>query len=196
MEDLPVLRALWGTACLPIVDFEKRLTDFQLAQRPDGVVVGTIGFRLSGSHGLLYGECFSSPAQQDQARPVLWQRVCFLARNQGCERLWLKGPSSDFWLATGFRTPAEDELELLPKAFADGSTRWLTFVLREGPAIPEHLAEHLAKIREREQAHVDRIWFQARLFKLIAGLIAVGFLAATGWLLVKLFEAAPAKRFE
>lgn len=195
LDDLPVLRGLWETACLPVLDLEKHLTDFQVVVRPDGVLVGTMGLRVSGAHGLIYGESFSSAHQEEQVRPFLWEKLLVLARNHGCERLWMKGIGTGFWRSTGFRQPDNDELVTLPKAFGDGSGRWLTLVLREGPALPEHLTAQLARLQEEQYAQTERIRFQARLFKWIAGIIALGFLAAAAWLLFKLLGTMPRSRF-
>ncbi|MCX8107968.1 MAG: hypothetical protein N3G20_04110 [Verrucomicrobiae bacterium] len=191
LEDLPILRGLWETACLPVLELEKRLTDFQVAQRSDGVIVGVMGLRLCGGHGLVYGESFSSGLQEKLVRPVLWERVLFLARNRGCERLWLKGTGTDFWRSAGFRDPGQDELSVLPKAFGEGSGFWLTMVVRENSVVSEQLAERLAELREEEQSRTDRIRFQARLFKALAGLIVLGFLVGTAWLMFKLLGLAP-----
>ncbi|MGC8991728.1 MAG: hypothetical protein ACP5MD_16560 [Verrucomicrobiia bacterium] len=195
LDDLPVLRGLWETACLPVLELEKHLTDFQVVLRPDGVLVGTMGLRVSGSHGLIYGESFSSAHQEEQARPFLWEKLLVLARNRGCERLWMKGIGTGFWQSAGFRPPGNDELLTLPKAFGDGSGRWLTLVLREGTALPEHVAAQLARLQEEQYAQTERIRFQARLFKWIAGVIALLFLAAAAWLLFKLLGSVPRSRF-
>ncbi len=195
LDDLPVLRGLWETACLPVLDLEKRLTDFQVVVRPDGVLVATIGLQISGAHGLVYGESFSSVNQEQQVRPLLWERLLVLARNRGCERLWIKSTRSDFWRSTGFQEPSEDELSTLPKAFGDGSGEWLTIVLREGSVLPERLAAELARLQEEQHAQTNRIRFQAQLFKWVAGAIALVFFAAAAWLLFKLLGAVPHSGF-
>lgn len=189
LEDLPVLRGLWETARLPATQLERHLTDFHVALRPDGVVVGTMALRVAGLHGLVYGESFSSSAQEREARPVLWERLSALAQTHGCCSLWLRGSGNEFWHSAGFRQPARDELTALPQDFGGRSGTWLTLVLRQEGVLPENLAERFARLQEEEHARTERLRVQARLLKWIAGLIAVAFSGAALWLLFKLLSS-------
>jgi len=186
LEDLLVLQGLWETARLPVLDLERRLTDFHVALRPDGVLVGAIALRSAGSHGLVYGECYTSTAQAQDARPVLCERILSLARNHGCTRLWMRATNTEFWHSIGFRPAGADELTELPSALGERSGQWCTLVIRRGALLPEHLAEKFARLQEEEHAHTERLLLHARLLKWVAGAIAVGFFAATLWLIFKL----------
>ena len=49
LDDLPTLLGLWEVNRLPALELERRLTEFQVVSRPDGVVVGAIGLRPCGA---------------------------------------------------------------------------------------------------------------------------------------------------
>ena len=44
LDDLDALRPLWESMRLPVADLERRLIEFQVAESPEGKIVGAIGF--------------------------------------------------------------------------------------------------------------------------------------------------------
>lgn len=190
LDDLPVLRGLWETARLPAFELEKRLTEFQVAVRPDGVVSGTMGFRVAGWHALLHSEAFYSSAEARVCQPLLWDQFRKLALGQGAARLWMAGPVGAFWQEVGFARAGAVELNRLPSAFGPSKREWHTLALRDDALIERALEKEFVRLREEGQAGTARMVRQASIWKWLAGLIAVGFFMGAIWLLFEMLSAA------
>src|SRR5687768_7748527 len=108
LEDLPELRSLWHDAKLPLDDLEKRFTEFQVATGPEGNIIAAIGLQIHKQQGLIHSETFASPEIAPEVRPLLWQRILTVAKNNGLVRLWVL-PVASFYREHGF-TDVDDSL--------------------------------------------------------------------------------------
>lgn len=190
LDDLPVLRGLWETARLPVFDLERRLTEFHVITRSDGVVNGAIGFRVAGWHGLLHSEAFYSEAGAAISRPLLWEHIQKLARGQGAARLWMVSPVADFWKDTGFRQASTVELPRLPVEFGPANRPWHTLPLRDDVVLEQVVEKEFARLREEGEARNASLRRQVTFWKIVGGLIALGFFAAAIWLLFAMVSSA------
>ena len=102
MDDLPDLRGLWQLACLPGYELEKRVTEFHVVRRPDGVMTGAMAFTPAGVEALAHSSAFASVAQEVEGLPVLWEHLLKLAQTQGIVRIWMRGEPAAHWQEAGF----------------------------------------------------------------------------------------------
>lgn len=191
LDDLPVLRGLWQLERLPGYELEKRLTEFHVVARPDGVVTGAIGCHVTSQQALLHSPAFASATQQAEAWPALWEHVLTLARSQGVVRLWWRGRPDEPWRAAGFESASPSALKKLPTAFGPARDTWQTLALRDEAAVSEAIELELAALHEAQQAETERMRRQALLWKLLAWLIALAFFIAAAWMLAWLLRTAP-----
>ena len=130
VDDLPALQPLWRSMHFPVTEFEKRLTDFHLAETETGELLGAIGIEISGHHGRLYGEAFVDFALAETLRDELWQRLQILATNRRIFRLWTS-EIAPFWNHNGFSPADSDILKKLPTNWAMFPGIWLTLMLQD-----------------------------------------------------------------
>jgi N-acetylglutamate synthase-like GNAT family acetyltransferase len=173
LEDLPELRSLWHTARLNLDDLEKRFTEFQLVTSPEGSIVGTIGLQIHKQHGLIHSEAFVTPDIAPEVRPLLWQRILTVAKNNGLVRLWVL-PVASFYREQGF-TDVDDALRAkLPESFGNPVIDWVSLKLKDenqSAATIEREFEIFAMAQKQES---QRLISQAQAFKVIAyGLLFV-----------------------
>lgn len=185
LDDLVTLKALWEINRLPVLELEKRLTEFQLVLRSDGVVLGAIGIQQSGGQGLLHSQAFYSAHQAGEGWPVLWKRLQATAVSRSLARLWVRWNGDTRWSELGFSEPTAEELRKLPTGFTAGSSPLLTLRLREESVLPEPLEERLALLHSTELEKADRLRRRAVVFKWIAGLAAIAFFCGALVLLLK-----------
>jgi N-acetylglutamate synthase-like GNAT family acetyltransferase len=185
LDDLPALKGLWEIARLPVGELEKRLTEVQVAARPDGVLLGAIALRVAGTHGWVHNEAFYNLEPGEAVRRSLWERLRVLARNHGLTRLWTRerGP---FWASAGYIQATEEDLGRLPAAFGQPQAGWLTLPLLAETAFTPALEKELELFHLAEQEETQRLVRQATILKWIAALIALGFLGGALALLVKI----------
>lgn len=194
LEDLSVLRGLWQSERLPGHEFEKRLTEFHLAVRPDGVVLGSLGFQVAGAHALVHSIACPSLAQAAEAVPALWEHALALAHTQGVARLWLRGPAEPHWREAGFTAAGPAHLKHLPAALGASRGEWWTLSLRHEATATEALEKEFAALHEVQQEQSDRIRRQAAFWKTLAWGIALVFLGGAVWMLLQLFRQSPRRR--
>jgi N-acetylglutamate synthase-like GNAT family acetyltransferase len=194
LDDLPVLRGLWQSACLPGYELEKRLTEFHVALRPDGLVTGTRGFQVAGPHALLHSPAFPSPALAAEALPALWEQALALAQTQGVARLWLRGPAAVHWQEAGFQAATPAQLKRLPAALGPARGDWWTVALRDEAAAVAALEKEFAALHEAEQEHTERLQRQAAFWRFLAWGIAALFLAGAVWMGLVMFQQRPRRR--
>src|ERR1051325_4145281 len=96
LDDLGTLKPLWTSMRLPAAELEKRLTEFQVIEGPDGKIIGAIGFQLADRAARIHSEAFSDFGFADAARAAFWERVQNLASNHGVFRLWTQ-ENAPFW---------------------------------------------------------------------------------------------------
>jgi len=109
VEDLGPLRSLWQTLNLPVGELEKRVTEFQVAEAPDGQVLGAVGLQILQGQGLIHSEVFSDFALAEPLRPLLWERLQAVATNHGLVRLWTR-EAAPFWSHCGLLPAAPEAL--------------------------------------------------------------------------------------
>src|SRR5213592_3655391 len=88
LDDIDQLTAIWKAMSFPGEDLAKRITEFQVAEGPDGKVLGAVGLQIAAKHGRIHSEAFNDFALADQLRPLLWDRINSVATNHGLLRLW------------------------------------------------------------------------------------------------------------
>ena len=170
VDDLPTLKALWGTMRLPADELEKRLTEFQVAQSADGKLIGAVGFRTSSRQGHLHSEAFTDFGLADEVRPLLWKRIQSLASNHGVFRVWTQ-ERAPFWTRGGFQPADSTALQKLPEPWNCDAAEWLTLQLKDEAAIAS-LDKEFAMFMESEKQRSARALDQARMLKTIVTLIA------------------------
>lgn len=185
-DDVPQLITIWRAAQLPTHILEKRFTEFQVAERGDGKLVGALGLKISGKNGLLHSESIPNFELVDILRPLLWERMQGVAGNHGLYRLWT-GESSPFWKQHDFGTPHTEVAKRLPADFPTSESEWLTLQLKDEAAIEMSLDKEFAVFRDSERERTDRIMDQARLLKGVATFMAIALfifvIAASAYLL-------------
>lgn len=190
LDDLTALQALWEVSRFPALDLEKRLTEFQVALRPDGVLTGAMGLFCVGVHGWLHHEAYYSTHGAALARPALWTRMLALARSQGLARLWMSGSLADFWREKGFVAAEPAQLARLPAGFGSREANWQTLPLHDEALLNQSLQRQLEVFHEAEHARVEQLRRRAKLLKGIALLIAASLFLAALWLLTRVLHVA------
>jgi N-acetylglutamate synthase-like GNAT family acetyltransferase len=175
IEDIPQLVSLWQQENLPAAELEKRFKEFQVVQGPGGEVLGTIGLQISGNQGRLHSEALLHPEQSDAVRQKLWERITLVAQNFGLARVWVQS-SAPFWGTLGFVAANGEVLAKLPAEFASAGGNWSTLQLKEEAAAVS-IDKEFALFREAERERTEKLFRQARVLKMLAGVIAVAVFA-------------------
>ncbi len=171
IDDLPRLVPLWAQENLPARELEKRFKEFQVAETDDGELIGTLGVKIAGLEGLVHGEAFAHPEQADQLRTRLWDRSLVLIKNHGLGRVWTQ-LSSPFWNTNGFHVAPTEMLAKLPAEFAGAPAPWRYLQLRETTVPTVSVDKEFAIFKEAEQESTQRLFRQAKVLKLVAGVVA------------------------
>lgn len=183
LEDLPELRSLWHNARLPVEDLEKRFTEFQVVTAPEGGIIGAVGLQLQKQHGLVHSEAFTDPALAVEVRPLLWQRIFAVAKNNGLLRLWTL-PTASFYREQGFIDVDEALRAKLPEGFGNPAADWVSLKLKDDSQAAVSLEKEfevfaMAQKQESErmitQAKALRIFAYGLLFLAMAGIAALAF---------------------
>jgi N-acetylglutamate synthase-like GNAT family acetyltransferase len=172
LEDLPRLLVLWKEAQLPVDDLQKRFAEFQLAQADNGVLLGAIGFRATGTEGCLHSEAFAAGAadQADALRAQFWHRAQLIAKNHGLLRAWTQC-DAPFWRQLGFQPAAGDSLQKLPADFGKTERPWFWLQLREETAGPVSIEKELAMLQALQKDRSEAWKDQVKKFKMLAYLV-------------------------
>ena len=187
LEDLPELRSLWHNAHLDLNDLEKRFTEFQLVTSAEGNIVGALGLQIHKQHGLIHSETFIAPEIATEVRPLLWQRILTVAKNNGLLRLWVL-PIASFYREQGFTDVDAALRAKLPEPFGNPAADWVSLKLKDENQVAnvEREFELFAMTQKQES---ERLMSQAQAFKVIAyGLLFVvlGAIAALAFFLSRL----------
>jgi N-acetylglutamate synthase-like GNAT family acetyltransferase len=172
LEDLPELRSLWHNAHLDLDDLEKRFTEFQIVTAPEGNIVGVLGLQIHKQQGLIHSETFLAPELATEVRPILWQRILTVAKNNGLIRLWVL-PIASFYREQGFADVDDALRAKLPEPFGNPAADWVSLKLKDEnqAASIEREFELFAMAQKQES---ERLISQAQSFKIIAyGLLFV-----------------------
>jgi N-acetylglutamate synthase-like GNAT family acetyltransferase len=149
VDDLHSLKALWESMRFPAVELERRLTEFQLAETPDGELLGALAMEIAGRHGRLHSEAFNDFALAEPLRQRLWERMQSLATNHGLVRIWAQ-ETAPFWSHNGFLAADPESLKKLPAAWNDLPPAWLTLRLRDEEAVEMSLDKEFVRFKEFE----------------------------------------------
>lgn len=172
VEDLGVLGPLLQATHLPAAVLEKRFTEFQVAEDPEGRLVGALGIQIAGKHGKIHSESYSDFALADTLRPALWEKIQTVAQTQSLVRLWTI-ETAPFWKQTGFEPVAQELRQKLPAAFGDTKAEWLTLKLKEDVETVLSLDKEFALFIESEKARTEEMLAQAKVLRGFAYLLAI-----------------------
>ena len=109
----------------PAEDLARRVTEFQVAEGPEGKILGAVGLQIAERQGLIHSEAFSDFALAEQLRPLLWDRLHAVATNHGLLRLWTQ-EQAPFWNHCGLQRADAEALEKLPAPWRGPPGAWLT----------------------------------------------------------------------
>ncbi len=194
LDDLDGLKTLWEQARLPVLELERHLTEFQVVVTPAGGIIGALGLRVQGKHGLLHSEAFVHPEAEDGYRPRIWQRLMNIARNRGLARLWTL-EESPFWHQQGFAPPTEDVWKKFPVELGNPRANWATLSLRDESQDAIALEKEFELFQQTQRASTEQLMQSARLFKYLAWVILVIAVVAGVIFLAKVFTRVPPSRF-
>ncbi len=172
LDDLGPLQGLWKSMNFPSDDLARRVTEFQVAEGPDGKLLGAVGLQLAERQGRIHGEAFGDFALAEQLRPLLWERLQAVATNHGLVRIWTQ-EAAPFWNHCGMSKPAAEELEKLPAAFRTAGGGWLTLKLKEDLQEIISADQEFALFMEAEKQRTARTFQHARMLKAAATFVAL-----------------------
>lgn len=175
LDDIEQLSGLWRQMHLPVEDLAKRITEFQVAESPEGSLAGAVGLQLLERQGRLHSEAFSDFALADALRPKLWDRLQSVATNNGLVRLWTM-EQAPFWSHCGLAKPDPEAMEKLPAAWRPLKGQWLTLKLKEDIEEVLSVDKEFAVFMQSERERTERSFQHARILKLIATVIALAVL--------------------
>jgi N-acetylglutamate synthase-like GNAT family acetyltransferase len=170
LDDISALKALWESMRYPAGDLEKRLTEFQVVEGPDGQVMGALGFQIAVRQARIHNEAFTDFAIADSVRPVFLKRIRSLAMNHGVIRLWTR-EHAPFWTHYGFQPAGAAALEKLPSAWDRSAPDWLTFQMKDEEAIAS-VDKEFALFMASEKQRTAQALAHGKKLKLIVTVIA------------------------
>ena len=177
LEDLPELRSLWHNARLPLDDLEKRFTEFQVVTNAEGNIVGSVGLQIQNQNGLVHSEAFTEPGIATEVRPLLWQRVLAVAKNNGLVRLWTL-PTASFYREQGFADLDETQRAKIPEGFGNPAADWVSLKLKDDSQAAVSLEKEFEIFAMAQKEESKKMISQAKALKVLAyGLL---FLALAG----------------
>ncbi len=176
LDDLGPLTAIWESMKFPTNDLARRVTEFQVAESPEGQIVGGLGLQIAHRQGLIHSEGFSDFGMSEQLRPLLWERLQSVATNHGLLRLWT-AEQAPFWSHCGLQKPDAEALEKLPPEWRKTSAPWLTLKLKDDVVEVISAEREFALFMEAEKQRSQRAIQQAKVLKLVATFIAFALLA-------------------
>lgn len=165
LDDLPALRELWAKAHLPLHDLEKRFTEVQIAETPEGKIEGALAMKIERLHGHIHNEAILDPSNT-ALYEAFWLRLQILGRNHGLFRLWTVS-QNPFWTSLGFKTPDEKTLEKVPASFG-AKEKLLTMALKEESAEGLTVEQQFEIFSQSQKAETERLLQQAQVFKRVA----------------------------
>jgi len=175
LDDINQLTAIWKAMSFPADELAKRITEFQVAEGPDGKVLGALGLQLAERQGRVHSEAFSDFALAEQLRPLLWDRVYAVATNHGLLRLWTQ-EKAPFWSHCGMASADAETLAKLPALWRTQPGGWLALKLKEDLETVVSLDKEFALFMESEKQRTQKAFQHARVLKVVATLIALAVL--------------------
>jgi N-acetylglutamate synthase-like GNAT family acetyltransferase len=190
LDDIGQLTAMWESMQYPAQDLARRVTEFQVAEGPDGMVLGALGLQITERQGRVHSEAFSDFALADHLRPLLWDRVLAVATNHGLLRVWTQ-EAAPFWNHCGLLKADQEALEKLPAPWRELTSPWLTLKLKDDVETVVSLDKEFALFMQSEKQRTEQVFRRARALKTFATVIAFMLLiAVVGWA-VSLFVRNP-----
>ena len=184
LDDIGSLKKLWESMRFPAGDLERRLTEFQVVEGPDGKVMGALGFQIAERQACIHSEAFTDFAIADSVRPVFLKRIQSLAMNHGVMRLWTR-EHAPFWPHYGFQPAGVAALEKLPSGWDRSAPDWLTFPIKDEEAIAS-VDKEFAMFVASEKQRTAQALAQAKKLKTIATvfvcIVALGVIAAAAYM--------------
>lgn len=182
LEDLPSLRSLWHNARLPEADLEKRFTEFQVVAGPDGNVVGAVGLQILKQNGYIHSEAFSDPSLAAEVRPLLWNRIHTVSKNNGLFRLWTL-PTASFYREQGFADVDAALRQKIPPEFGNPGADWISLKLKDDAVISAEREFEIFAMAQKEEsqrlisrAQSLRVLAYGLLFFVLAGIAALAYI--------------------
>jgi hypothetical protein len=190
LDDIGQLTAQWEAMHYPIQELARRVTEFQVAEGPDGKVLGAVGLQMAERQGLVHSEAFSDFALAEHLRPLLWDRIQAVATNHGLLRVWTQ-EQAPFWNHCGLVKADAEALEKLPASWRGPASAWLTLKLRDDVDTVMSVDKEFALFMQSEKQRTDRVFQRARRLKAVMTLIAFLLLIAVGVWAARLFMRNP-----
>ncbi len=182
LDDLADLRRIWESAKLPVEEFEKRFTEFQLAIDENGTIVATMALYHTKQQGMVHSEIYSDREWEPALRAKLWERISVIAKNYGLLRLWTQG-SVSFWREQGWKDPDFKALSTMPPIFGHPHAGWLTLPMIKDTL--ETVEKQFELFAQSQRESNDRTLEQARKLRMLAMslviLITIGLLAMAAY---------------
>jgi len=172
LDDISQLAALWKSMNFPADALSKRVTEFQIAESPEGALAGAIGLEIAQKQGRIHSEAFTDFGLADQLRPKLWERIHAVAINHGLLRLWTQ-EHAPFWSHCGLVKPDPDVLQKLPAPWQAQKSEWLTLKLKDEIEKLISADKEFAMFMDAEKQRTARAFQHAKVLKLVATLIAL-----------------------
>ena len=179
LDDLGHLTAMWQPMRFPVDELARRVTEFQVAESPDGKILGAVGLQIAERQGLVHSEAFSDFALAEHLRPLLWDRVHAVATNHGLLRVWTQ-EQAPFWNHCGLLKADEEALQKLPALWRGPSSPWLTLKLRDDMETVMSLDKEFALFMQSEKQRTEQVFQHARTLKTLVTLISIGLLHRGG----------------
>lgn len=171
LDDVAPLMELWRNMHFPADDLAKRITEFQVAERSSGGLLGAVGLQIAQRQGLIHSEAFTDFSVAEHVRPVMWERLNSVATNHGLLRLWTR-EQAPFWHHCGMAKADEEALQKLPLMWRTDKPGWLTLKLKEDLQEVISADKEFALFMEAEKARTQRAFKQAKALKTVAMLLA------------------------
>jgi N-acetylglutamate synthase-like GNAT family acetyltransferase len=176
LDDLRPLAALWGTMNFAVDELARRITDFHVVESAQGVLLGAAGLQAAERQGLVHSEGFTDFALADTLRPLLWERLQAVARNQGLLRLWTQ-EQAPFWSHCGLVKADAEALEKLPAPWRALPSAWRTLKLRDDLDTIVSADQAFAVFVESERQQTARTLRRAKVLKSVMVFLSFLFLA-------------------
>ena len=176
LDDLRPLAALWGTMNFAVDELARRITDFQVVESAQGVLLGATGLAVAERQGRVHSEAFTDFSLADTLRPLVWDRLQAVALNQGLLRLWTR-EQAPFWSHCGLVKAEAEALEKLPAPWRGLPSAWRTLKLRDDLDAIITADNQFAVFVESERRQTARTLQRAKLLKSVATFLAFSFLA-------------------
>jgi hypothetical protein len=181
LDDIGQLTVLWQSMYYPTEELARRVTEFQVAEGPDGQVLGALGLQIAERQGRVHSEAFSDFALSEHLRPLLWDRVQAVATNHGLLRVWTQ-EQAPFWNHCGLLKADAEALEKLPAMWRGPSSAWLTLKLKDDMETVISLDKEFAVFMQSEKQRTEQVFRRAKALKTFATVVAfVLLILVVGW---------------